>query len=856
VPQCAACAQPLPDGYAASVCPHCRSRLTDIAATATALAPDVERRAGIPPLKAGQLFASRYAIAGDLGRGGMGWVFRARDRRLDQTVALKLLHLPGVLPIAADRLASEVRLAREVAHPNVCRVYDIGSEGGVDYLSMEFIDGQTLAACLRRPGGVAPAAARDIARQICAGVAAAHERGVLHRDIKPSNVMIDRDGRVRILDFGLAVSATAATEGGRAGTPAYMAPEQVDGAPPTARSDVYALGLVLYELFTGERFYHCSSIGERLSLGAATPLAGPALRDVDVTAQAAIRWCLEIDPADRPASAVDVAAMLLGGAAAARRIPSPELILATSGALTPTRALLMAAAALAATLFVAAQMDTLHRLNGALPYRTGALAARARTMLAMAEVPAPPLRDSEYWFQPDSRPIPPDPHAPRAVTFVYRQHASSLVPGNLLRLVTQNDPPPRQPGMTMVILDGSGRLLHFESEDLPARASEPLRAVEWASWFAAAGLSPADFTSGPDDRSVSTPHDRQSTWRRREPAGTGPVVTAASLNGRVVYFAAGDDGTIDADRTSVWTTHRGTFGEAFFTTLIIAVFVGAGVVGIGNLRRGRGHLQAANRIAAFVALAGIAAGLLRAHHVPSVVDEFQFVLGMSGWCLTWAAFCWVAYLALEPAIRRYAPHTLGAWTRLLAARFRDPAVGRDVLIGVWGGLIVVALATMRFRLHPMRNADLVLYPALESLRSAQRLVFVHLFGIADAVETGVAAACLLALARPLAPNIAVAACVLALLATPVTIGGFPLSVADALLAAAIMLVAVAVFLRAGLLALVTTYVVERLLVRVPITTVTSAWYFPASAVTLALVAALAVYGAIVTWLAIDRAHDA
>jgi serine/threonine-protein kinase len=778
----------------------------------------------------------------------MGSVYRADDLRLKQPVALKLLRATGSVTIESDRLASEVRLAREVAHPNVCRVYDIGSEGGVEYLSMEFVDGETLTAHLRR-GRLEPVAADDVARQICAGLAAAHDRGVLHRDIKPSNIMIGNDGRVRILDFGVAVMATATLESGRAGTPAYMAPEQVRGEPPSTRSDVYSLGLVLYELFTGDRLYNCFSIGERLRIADAR-VSDAALHDIDVTMQAVIRWCLARDPSDRPASAADVVAMLRGGPRARTvsegRIPSPELILASHhhGALARTHGVVMAIAAIVGTMVLAPQVDHLTHLKGAVPMPPNALAQRARIIVASAGGPMPAESDSEFWFEPERSASVPARTQPRAVRFVYRQHSAGLRPTNLFRVVTQGDPPPAQAGMTQVILDPSGHLRTFETQAIQPPSGTLDRGVDWPWWFNAAGLNAGDFVPAEPGPSVRAPHDRQFAWIARNGERDAPLIRAALLDGRAAYFGVGDDAPIDDEVTGLLSTRRGPIAETFFWTLIIVSFVGASIIGLRNLKRRRGHLQAANRVAAFVAFGGIAAGLLRAHHVPDIVEETSFVLGLSGWCLTWAAFCWAAYLAFEPAIRRYAPQTLGASTRLLAGRFRDAVIGRDVLVGVFGGLVVVALAAARFHLAPARSADLILYPALESTLSWRRFAFVHLFGVTDAVETALAAALLVTLVRPVVRHVAIAACVVALLATPVTIGGLPISWVDMVLAVSVMLTSAVVFVRAGLLALATLYAVERLLVRVPITLDTGAWYFPASAITLGLVAALACYGAV------------
>src|SRR3954470_22791965 len=187
----------------------------------------------------GTLFAGRFRIVAPLGRGGMGEVYRADDLKLGQTVALKFL--PDNLLHEPARLAqfhNEVRVARTISHRNVCRTYDIGDADGRPFLTMEYVDGEDLASLLRRIGRFPQEKALEVARQICAGVAAAHERGVLHRDLKPANVMIDGEGHVRLTDFGLAALA-GDVENIRAGTPAYMAPEQLAGREVSARSDIY-----------------------------------------------------------------------------------------------------------------------------------------------------------------------------------------------------------------------------------------------------------------------------------------------------------------------------------------------------------------------------------------------------------------------------------------------------------------------------------------------------------------------------------------------------------------------------------------------------------------------------------------
>ncbi len=197
------------------------------------------------------LVAGRYRIISLLGRGGMGEVYRADDLSLGQAVALKFLPERATDEHTLERFRNEVRIARRISHPNVCRVYDIGQSDNQVFLSMEYVDGEDLSSLLRRIGRLPSDKALEIARKICAGLAAAHDKGVLHRDLKPANIMLDGRGEVLIMDFGLAGVAHEIDDV-RSGTPAYMAPEQLSGKEVTARSDIYSLGLVLYELFTGK----------------------------------------------------------------------------------------------------------------------------------------------------------------------------------------------------------------------------------------------------------------------------------------------------------------------------------------------------------------------------------------------------------------------------------------------------------------------------------------------------------------------------------------------------------------------------------------------------------------------------
>lgn len=269
-----------------------------------------------------------------------GEVYRADDLKLGQPVALKFLpdHLLSD-GAALARFHREVRVARQVSHRNVCRVYDIGEIDGRHFLSMEFIKGEELSSLLHRIGRLPDDKAIQISRQICAGLAAAHETGILHRDLKPANVMIDEHGNARITDFGLAGLAEEfkADEIG-AGTPAYMSPEQIEGRELTIKSDIYSLGLVLYELFTGKQAFVAATVGELINLrrsntSPTTPTS--IVKGFDPVIEKVIDRCIQKDPSQRPSSALQVAAALPGGdpiaaALAAGETPSPEMVAAAA----------------------------------------------------------------------------------------------------------------------------------------------------------------------------------------------------------------------------------------------------------------------------------------------------------------------------------------------------------------------------------------------------------------------------------------------------------------------------------------------------------------------------------------------
>jgi serine/threonine-protein kinase len=264
------------------------------------------------------VFGGRYEIIGLVGSGGMGTVYRARDVELDEIVALKLLRRDLVdHPTMLDRFRQEVKLARRVTHRNVARTFDIGEGDGEKFLTMEFVDGEALSARIAREGALPLSFVMDVASSMCAGLTAAHEAGIVHRDLKPDNVLIAKDGRVVITDFGIARAvydaSRAATVGLALGTPAYMAPEQVEGATDLdARADIYALGAMLYECLTGERPWTGDSVWSVAAarLIQAPPDARAKRPDLPDNAAALLLRCMARRREDRFASAEEAASAL------------------------------------------------------------------------------------------------------------------------------------------------------------------------------------------------------------------------------------------------------------------------------------------------------------------------------------------------------------------------------------------------------------------------------------------------------------------------------------------------------------------------------------------------------------------
>ena len=484
---------------------------------------------------------TRYRIVALLGRGGMGEVYRADDLELGQSVALKFLP-PSVSsnPAELTRFRGEVRVARLIAHPNVCRVYDIGEADGHVFLSMEYIDGEDLASVLRRMGRPTPDKAIEIARQICLGLAAAHEAGMLHRDLKPANVMIDGRGRARITDFGLAGLADELTRAGEiAGTPAYMAPEQISGGRMSVRSDLYALGLVLYELFTGKRVFAATSMAELRQMQDTGSITSPSdfTRGIDPAIERLILHCLERDAEARPPSAYAVLGALPGGdplaaALAAGETPSPELV-ANAGDRGTVSALVVAACVVAGLAGIGTWAGIIGPEYRQLPQPTEVLSVRAADVLSRTGAFGAPPKYSAEGF--DHNPLylrhlrtdRTERKARHTAVCFWRRWSPRLIEAtNIHREATAiDDPPLLAAGEAAVLFDPSGRLIGLRA--IPPDTMPPMNGGRpaWSVLWNAAGLDSGTFSAAPLARPVPAMCDTAAAWSGRLPWSAGESVT-------------------------------------------------------------------------------------------------------------------------------------------------------------------------------------------------------------------------------------------------------------------------------------------------------------------------------------------
>jgi serine/threonine protein kinase len=817
----------------------------------------------------GQIVAERYRIVALAGRGGMGEVYRAEDLRLSQIVAIKFL--PEAVSKDASALArfhAEVRIARQVSHPNVCRMFDIGDAEGITFLTMEYVDGEDLASLVRRIGRLSPAKATEIARQVCAGLAAAHERGVIHRDLKPANVMLDSAGRIRITDFGLAgIAATIQGAEVRAGTPAYMAPEQLAGKEVTVRSDLYSLGLVLYEILTGKRAFEASTLPELMRLREESAPSKPSsvVRDLDPLLERVIMRCLEKDPALRPTSALQVAAALPGGdplaaALAAGETPSPQMVAAAgeNTGLSPRIGLAALAAVLLGALlfiYIGVKEDGLETLRPNKPPEV--LAQQAREILAKIGYPERPGDwvgefAYNYWFLSYlTKAGSPPPNwknillqRPMMLEYWYRQSPDEMVPQSWSSLlltpgvVTSEDPAPTRPGMITMWMDAEGHLQWLQvippevepatpstaaALSAPQSASNTSRAssADWGTLFAAAGIDAAQLQPATPRWLSLAAADTRAAWDGKWPLSERPLhVEAAAWHGKPVYFSLVSPWT-RPNRTPT-EENKGSAGD-IMGLVVSLLTASAGVwFAIRNLARGRGDRQNAWRLACIAFAVGMATFLFRVHSVASLSMLLLVILAIST-SLFVAGTLWVLYIALEPYVRRNWPQTIISWTRLMAGRVRDPLVGRDLVSGVVMGMswVLVYEIGLLFR---MRAGGAPHFPTQEYLMGIRQAAGSWLSTLVISILGTLLFFFTLVLLRVLVRNAWLAAGLFVALFTIPKVLGSDHLVVDTLVWGTIYAIAAVAVVRFGLVVLGIASLMANVLLNLPYTLDFSYWY--------------------------------
>ncbi len=698
----------------------------------------------ICPLRPGERCGGRYRMIEKIGAGGMGEVWKARDEAIDQVVALKFLGGPFLESEGrgVEVLRNEVRLARKVTHPNVCRVHDLGQVADKTFLSMEFIDGEPLDSLLKRVGRPAPEVCRKIARQLTAGLQAAHEQGVLHRDLKPANVMIDGNGDVRITDFGIAgIADEQDAAQGSSGTPGYMAPELFAGGTASIQSDLWSLGAVLHELFTGQRLMKAGSMTELLKKHR-QPVEPPSryVREVDAELDTLIVDLLARDPARRPKSALVVLGRLTGEdllaeALRSGKTPSPELVAASTGSekrcvRTVVGLFTLLLVSLAAAFWFEPHVKLVGQVE--LPESGPVLASMARRHLRALGVAEEDQRrawgfdintgligklgrsEAQDRFAPIR-----DPGArTQAIDFWYRTSPDPLVPQHLSGVVTWSDPPFHDIGMVRLRLDPRGRLFELDvvpralmppreqgetqkpiPDKMPAAQPSPAEVLDAA--FESAGLDRSEFRSVTpeflplvfaDEREAWTNEpDEKETGADPNQQRKGPFVRLelARLQHEVVGLRVIE--IQHRDLSGYVTERKGSGNSGPLEMLRALLLVLAVFMAFKAWKNGRADIVGARKLAFAVFGLVLLVTLLTGNHSADLGAEGRLWLrGMARALLVSIQYA-IFYMALEPHVRRIWPETMVSWARLLQGRFTDRAVAYSVLGGVTLGTGCAAL---------------------------------------------------------------------------------------------------------------------------------------------------------------------
>ncbi len=807
----------------------------------------------------GSMVAGRYRIVHQLGKGGMGEVYRVEDVTLSRPAALKFITAGrGTDPVWLNHFLCEARIASTITHRHVCRIYDIGEADGEAFLSMEYIDGEDLANLLRRVGRLTPDKAGELARQLCLGLAAIHERGTLHRDLKPANVMIDGRGEVRITDFGIAVAMEAVeAAGSQPGTPRYMAPEVTQGKPASVQSDLYSLGLILHHMVTGRHaFDDVDSNSE-----ATTPLPPPSewAPELDSSFEQTILRCLEPDPQRRPRSAFDVLAGLpggevLGSMVAAGELPPVEVVAQSrtrsrwNRVILRTSALVVAAGLLAALLLADKTMLIGH---AGLVQPPDVLADRAKQILQGAGYDPAKHHGLESfavhhrrWER--TRAIPaeaalPDGKIPRGQEVIGYRYA----------LMNSSDPSATEPAfidlfappisVAQSVLDGEGRLLELDCRGVPdANAADPTAAVDWSPVFALAGFDLAGFQEVAPSPSAATVGHRARAW---EPPAHDIRVETAEHNGRILRFSVNAPGEQRAGAVRE-TSNLLVFRILFLVTLALTI-----PMAWHNVHGRRSDRRGALKLGLFVFAMQFVMYSVQQTAPATPFDAFSWLASGLQTAVFMAFLVWLYYVALEPHVRRYWPQALISWARSLTGQMRDPLVGRDVVLGCAFGVVTLLIAQVAawMGLYSSRPYAGLVAPMLDwhlGRLSGYGFTIGSIAGASvHAISRGFLVLALMLLLRLVTKRRWAAVLLFFVVVTiAYLVGTRPLTAPGFVGCGLLVLVATVILDRVGFLPLVVGLFVTRLLLISPLTLNMKSWYAGQSVVSVVMVLVLAGLG--------------
>jgi len=662
------------------------------------------------------------------------------------------------------------------------------------------------------------------------------------------------------MDFGLA-GLTGQLHGDiRSGTPAYMSPEQLAGTEVTVRSDIYSLGLLLYEVFTGKRAFQAASLMELMQMQerAAPASITTLVKELDPAVERVIQRCLQPDPRQRPASALAVAAGLPGGdplaaALAAGETPSPELVAAageTEG-LPPKVAVSWLAAALVGIVVVAV-FGPSQAVTSKLPLENPpeALARDARTILKNFGYTARPgdtawglEYDGDYRNYLKKQPAEaaarwknPAAGQPPLVTFWYRESLQAMPAIRQFNVTTSySDPPFEMSGMVRLRTDPDGKLREFEAVppqvEPTAGAATPL---DWAKLFQAAGLDSSTFQAADTQWTPLANWDARAAWTGADPRNGAKLrVEAAAWRGRPVSFRIIGPWTVPARMTPPDSGQN----QTAFMVIIYLVLVAACLLAWYNFRARRVDQRGALRMATLYFACMAASRFLNMHHSATMQELSGFWQVMAVASLN-AGIIWIFYLALEPWVRRRWPHTMISWTRYTTRGIRDPLVGRDLLAGAGCGALWLVLLLLP---SALRGGE-PLFPSLNALLGVRHEVAQMLYSFPDALQTSMMFFFLLFLLRVLLRKQWIATTAFVAITAVVSVLGSATPWFDILASAIFLAVLAFVLLRFGLLAAIVAYASLELLNVCPPTLDFSAWYIGLVPIPLVVVALIAIYG--------------